>query len=190
MCNEREDRNAIEYRVVPDFPDRLVGVDGSYWRRVTLSKRPGCYVRTQLGFSRKTGQSVFNNLHTIVLTTFIGPRPEGKEGCHNDGNPCNNQLGNLRWDTHISNGADMISHGRAGLNRGSAVPSSKLTESQVLEIRRLASKGVLHRELAEQFGVSRSTIGMIVQRKRWDHLPDPQCLIEARSRQDDSGATD
>lgn len=50
-------------------------------------------------------------VHTIVLETFVGPRPEGAEGCHNDGNYLNNRLSNLRWDTVSSNRLDTVRHG-------------------------------------------------------------------------------
>lgn len=42
-------------------------------------------------------------VHRLVLTAFRGPCPTGKEGCHNDGDHTNNQLRNLRWDTHRNN---------------------------------------------------------------------------------------
>src|SRR5438270_713720 len=35
-------------------------------------------------------------VHRLVLEAFVGPRPEGLEGCHNDGSPQNNHLSNLR----------------------------------------------------------------------------------------------
>lgn len=49
-------------------------------------------------------------VHDLVLRAFVGPRPEGMEGCHGDGNRRNPRLNNLRWDTHKANGADMSRH--------------------------------------------------------------------------------
>ena len=51
-------------------------------------------------------------LHQAVLMAFVGERPEGHEACHNDGNPANNVVANLRWDTRASNAADAVRHGR------------------------------------------------------------------------------
>lgn len=51
-------------------------------------------------------------VHHLVLEAFIGPRPVGTECCHGDGDPANNMLTNLRWDSHVSNVADTIRHGR------------------------------------------------------------------------------
>jgi hypothetical protein len=52
-----------------------------------------------------------SNIHQLVLIAFIGPCPPGMECCHNDGNPSNNHLDNLRWDTRSANNLDRIRHG-------------------------------------------------------------------------------
>lgn len=57
---------------------------------------------------RKRGMCV----HRLVLMAFKGMPGEGLEGCHNDGNPANNRLENLRWDTRSANMADKLRHGR------------------------------------------------------------------------------
>lgn len=52
------------------------------------------------------------SLHVAVLEAFVGPRPEGMEGCHSP-NPdkADNRLANLRWDTASENGRDRTRHG-------------------------------------------------------------------------------
>lgn len=50
-------------------------------------------------------------VHHLVLEAFVGPRPEGMECCHDDDDPANNRLENLRWDTHSSNLNDRIKNG-------------------------------------------------------------------------------
>src|SRR3990167_2626181 len=50
-------------------------------------------------------------VHRLVLFAFRGSPPQGYESCHNDGNPSNNRLPNLRWDTAASNQADRVKHG-------------------------------------------------------------------------------
>lgn len=50
-------------------------------------------------------------VHRLVLEAFLGPCPDGMEGCHNNGDPTDNRLQNLRWDTHSSNMRDMRIHG-------------------------------------------------------------------------------
>lgn len=50
-------------------------------------------------------------VHHLVLKAFVGPRPHGLEGCHNNGEYRDNRLTNLRWDTHDSNIQDAVAHG-------------------------------------------------------------------------------
>lgn len=50
-------------------------------------------------------------VHHLVMLAFVGPRPDGLEVCHNNGNPADNRLENLRYDTHSSNMLDRNDHG-------------------------------------------------------------------------------
>ena len=50
-------------------------------------------------------------IHRLAMAAFIGPCPDGMEVCHNDGNPANNKLSNLRYGTRKENVADQIKHG-------------------------------------------------------------------------------
>ena len=50
-------------------------------------------------------------VHRLVLMAFVGECPPGMECCHNDGNPANNRLQNLRWDTPSNNSLDRNRHG-------------------------------------------------------------------------------
>lgn len=63
-----------------------------------------------VGLSRD-GQATRRAVHSLVAETFIGPRPNGAEVCHIDGNPANNGLENLRYGTHAENEADKRRHG-------------------------------------------------------------------------------
>lgn len=56
-------------------------------------------------------------VHRLVLEAFVGPCPSGCEGCHYDGNPANNIVSNLRWDTTKNNCLDKRRHGRNGGRR-------------------------------------------------------------------------
>jgi len=100
--------------------------------------------------------------HTLVLEAFVGKRPRGKECCHYDGNPQNNRLENLRWDTPKNNQADRIRHGTT--NRGERCGTAKLTLEQVKEIR---EDNRLQREIAVDYGVLQNTISRIKSGKRW-----------------------
>jgi hypothetical protein len=55
--------------------------------------------------------------------------------------------------------------------RGESQPTAKLTESKVREIREKGAAGRTRTSLAEECGVSRALIRMIIVRKRWAHVP-------------------
>lgn len=57
------------------------------------------------------GDRIHRKVHALVLEAFIGPRPHGLEGCHNDGDASNNRASNLRWDTRSENALDSVRHG-------------------------------------------------------------------------------
>ena len=103
--------------------------------------------------------------HKAVLEAFVGLRPQGMEGCHNDGNPWNNHLSNLRWDTPRNNQLDRAKHGTS--NRGERCAAAKLTEAQV---RAILTDTRLQRIIAAEYGVLQNTISRIKSGKRWGHI--------------------
>lgn len=112
-------------------------------------------------------------VHTLVLTTFIGPRPDGMEACHRNGDPTDNRVENLYWGTKSDNMQDMLRHETYAktrpTNRGSQHHMAKLTEIDVLNIRRQYVRGNGQR-LAEEYGVGCGTISSIINRKTWTHV--------------------
>lgn len=50
-------------------------------------------------------------VHRLVATAFLGPRPDGLETRHLDGNAGNPRLENLRYGTPSQNAFDRIRHG-------------------------------------------------------------------------------
>jgi len=169
----------VEYRDIPGFPGYRVGNDGSVWscRNVagwgtltdTWHKLSGLKT-TKAGHTRvdlmdgKTRHLRY--VHRLVLEAFVGPCPPGMEVCHNDGNPANNRLDNLRWDTHRENMRDRFKHGtvRLGVNHHKA----KLNPEIVRSIR--TATGVTQRQLGLTYGVPQSTIWKILNRRVWAHV--------------------
>lgn len=108
-------------------------------------------------------------VHQLVLGTFVGPRPEGMQCRHLNGNPADNRLCNLAWGTPEENREDCHNHDRYG--RGEGHTMAVLTEAEVREIRALYATGnVLMRQLAERFDTSLSNVGCIISRRSWKHL--------------------
>lgn len=50
-------------------------------------------------------------VHALVCETFHGPRPEGMECRHLNGDPSDNRAENLQWGTSSENHLDRVRHG-------------------------------------------------------------------------------
>lgn len=108
-------------------------------------------------------------VHLLVMSNFKGPRPEGMECCHDDGNPLNNHINNLRWDTHLNNIRDKYRHGTMLV--GSQKNNALLTEDKVKEIKKLiAHGGQTCVSIAKTFKVKPSTIYNISGGRSWKHV--------------------
>lgn len=113
------------------------------------------------------GIAIHKKIHKLVIETFRGPCPDGMQACHNDGDKLNTHYTNLRYDTSEGNQADRKKHGTQIY--GSQIPSSKLTETDVLEIRRLRRNRTLV-SIAEEYGVTHRTISLVCRRETWRHI--------------------
>ena len=128
------------------------GKDGNGQRLVAPRVlRPGKYstghLSVTLGSERKS-----RSVHSLVALTFLGPRPEGMEVCHNDNNPRNNRVDNLRYDTRQKNVLDAYNF---------SGKLKKLTTEDVHEIRRRLSDGEMCKDIAKDYDVNASTISGI-----------------------------
>ena len=177
----------IEYRDCPGLLGYRVGSDGSVWSRWRVKSRPGFGTGSE-SFLSKTwrqltpvadrdgylrvclqcdGKQLSRTVHCLVLEGFVGKRPSGMQGCHNDGDRANNQPNNLRWDTPRGNNADKKRHGTEQC--GERHPGAKLTHEDAKIIQhRLATegRGVVQR-LADEYRVKRWIISQIRNGKHW-----------------------
>ncbi len=117
-------------------------------------------------------------VHRLVLTAFVGPRPEGLITRHRDGNPENNRLGNLLWGTHKENHEDAKAHGT--FERGEKRSKAKITDEQCLEIRRQAEAGESIPALALKYGIAYRTAHHIITGVKWAHIGGPIKSTRAR----------
>jgi len=149
------------------------------------------YLRTVL-VNPLTGKYKTIKVHRIVALTWIG-NPENKpEINHKNGIKNDNCIENLEWCTHRENFDHSVVNGlqpglfkEGALNRyaiavlegrcekveGSKVGTSKLTETQVIEIRNKFKPRIHTREmLAQEYGVKASCIKDVICRKSWKHI--------------------
>ena len=150
--------------------ERQVKTCGGALRRVparVLRLAPDRFGHMRVGLHREGRQQQLY-VHRLVLEAFVGTCPDGMEACHGDGDPANNRLEFLRWDTPAANQADRLRHGTH--IRGERHKLSKLTEAEVLAIR-VDSRP--HRKVATDYGVSHAAVSLIKRRKNWGWLEGP-----------------
>lgn len=174
----------VVYRDCPGLPGYRVGDDGSVWscwsaggryKKSTMTNQwhrlnPTAKPCGHLHVMTKGGK--LKLVHTLVLTAFVGPRPQGMECRHfPDRDPSNNRLENLSWGTRQQNVDDQIPHGTK--RKGTMIASAKLSDDAVREIRTAAaqdsSRGYQSR-LARKYHVDQSIISEVISRKRWKHV--------------------
>jgi HNH endonuclease len=174
--------HSVEFREIPGFDgyrfyrDGVIGsqwatgFDGKtdVWRRIDGYPLGSGHIQVTIKFNGETRRF---GAHHLICWAWHGPCPDGMECCHGNGQPAENREDNLRWGTPKDNSRDSILHGT--MVRGEDKAGAKLTEAQVLEIRRLHAngRGTLLRS-AERYGVSWSAIKKVVDRKTWTHLKD------------------
>lgn len=184
------DDSTVQYRDIPGCEgfckDYRVGDDGSFWARwrpvPPEQRRPGERWASDTSWRRFTPKPQKSGhiritfpgrrrvlLHHLVLEAFVGPRPPGMECRHLDGNPGNNRVTNLKWDTHTENMRDKKRHG-TGIE-GSKHKLAKLTEAAVRAARtHYATGNVTVQQLADTHGVSLSAMWFAIKRKTWAHV--------------------
>lgn len=70
----------------------------------------------------RNGHRSSHQVHVLVLTAFVGSRPDGLEACHGPNGPADNRLTQLRWDTRSSNVLDQVEHGTHPMTSRQACP--------------------------------------------------------------------
>jgi hypothetical protein len=111
--------------------------------------------------------------HRAYYELTVGPIPDGLNCLHHCDNPPCVASDHLYCDTQQRNVDDMWDRGRSGSNR--------LTEADVIEIRKLAAQGYSHPDIAKRFGIGRSQVSHIVTGLSWQNVGGPLTFIEPSS---------
>lgn len=167
------------FRPIDTFPGYFVSDDGvvlSYRSPkqtqrlcpVVLKPRAGKYGHCSVQLCRDGNEPQSFLVHALVMAAFVGPRPPQADICHNNGNPMDNRLSNLRYDTHKNNHADQQLHGTS--NAGSKNGRSKLTAERVADIRMRLARGEHRNTVAVIHGITETTVRDIKTGRSWGHL--------------------
>ncbi len=166
----------LDARAVPGFPDYFVTKAGVVWSRRGKSPRVMVGQRRPRGYRRvllasAEGYKPFY-VHRLVLLAHVGKPPtSAHQARHLNGVAGDDRLDNLAWGTATENANDKRDHGT--LLEGEQAPASKLTESAVCEMRRLArERGLTCAQIAALHGVSSSTAQRAITGEGWN------CVVE------------
>ncbi len=173
-------KEGVEYKHIPDHPYLAAGSDGTIisckpgngrgiistrWRQLRPSLNGRGYPYVYVGRTINTKRQIRRTVHKLVLLAFVGPRPEGYECLHADGDKTNNRISNIRWGTPQENSDDKKRHGTVA--RGEKSGNSRLTELQVRAVKTLLAAGWRQQDVADLFGVTHVTIFHISMGRTW-----------------------
>lgn len=153
------------WKVFPGDPRYEVSTLGEIRNRRTGRIRKPVPIKNGYMTVMFSSPRILRYLHRIVLETFRGACPEGREASHLNGDRKDNRLYNLRWETREQNLSRRVKHQTS--YHGRRNPAAKLTDEDVQSILEKGSTGLSHVEIGKLFDVSRSTVGRILRKESW-----------------------
>jgi hypothetical protein len=169
-----------------------------FWEKVTIVGLDECWLwvggvfRNGMHYGQFQYEGRPHNAHRIAWVLTNGEIPTGVRVLHScDNPPCVNPR-HLFLGSDADNMKDMATKGRGRLQRpfnravgdrhgmhlhpervrrGEAHPRSILTDEVVLEVRRLHREGTKQSDLSRQFGIEKTVLSKVVNRRTWRHLP-------------------
>lgn len=122
------------------------------------------YIQVNLGSKLKV------YIHRVVAECYLEGFDLSLDVNHIDGNKENNHFTNLEWISHNKNMKHARQTGLIKSIQGSKNYKAKLTEDDVINIRRLFKEGKNYSELSKLYGISYSGIYGIIKNKIWKHI--------------------
>ena len=110
-------------------------------------------------------------VHRLVAIHFVKNDDNYDQVNHMDGDKNNNRFDNLEWCDCGFNVRHALKTGLRIPRNGSNINTCKLSEENVLSIRKeYAAGNISQRKLAEKYGVVQTTIKSIVNNKSWKQM--------------------
>ena len=113
----------------------------------------------------------FERAHRASWMLYRGEIPAGIFVLHKCDNPSCVNPNHLFLGTNDDNMKDMVRKGRQKSIRGSQHKNAKVTEDNVIEMRKLSASGMSQYKIAEMFGIGKSMANYICNRTSWKHVP-------------------
>lgn len=111
--------------------------------------------------------------HRVIWLHIHGPIPQGMTVNHRDGVKNNNHPDNLELATYSEQRVHAITvlGARHHDVKGAKHPKTKLSNADVLEIRRRRAAGEMVKAIAASFAMKPKAISAICNRTNWKHIP-------------------
>ncbi len=122
-------------------------------------------------WDKRTPRKIYTRMHQLVAKAFVPNPLELKEVNHDDEDKGNNFASNLKWVTRREN--CLHSRLRPPTMKGEKHGMAKITDDDVLTIRQRYRRGSPDNNLtviANEYGISVSTVHHIIQRQNWKHI--------------------
>jgi len=148
-----------------------------FWKKIERRGPDECWLWT--GTANKDGYGQVTiarekrtvRAHRIAYFLGYGVDPGALHVCHKCDEPLCNNPAHLWLGTNADNIRDALSKGRMRFRGGyghTHRTNAKITEADVVEIRRLYTTGEWsHRQIAAKFGLSQGNIWCILTRRTW-----------------------
>ncbi len=151
-------------RVVERKNNRSHSVRGGILK---LGEKNG-YVQTKLTIANVRRDK---NVHVLVASAFIGPRPEGLIVLHGENGKLDNSVGNLSYGTYKQNNAQ-DRHRDGTACTGEKHYNAVLTVEKIWLARAIVPNGPRGtlRRLAAEWGVTDATLSLAVSGKSWAYV--------------------
>ena len=137
--------------------------------------KSGCWIwtatKSEDGYGKFYFHPTYERSHRASWMFYVGEIPNGLFVLHKCDNPsCVNPY-HLFLGTNDDNIKDMVKKGRQRALRGSKHKNAKVTEKDVIEMRKLSESGLSQYKIAEMFGICKSMANYICNRTNWKHVP-------------------
>lgn len=171
------DSNGSIWRVAKRH-GRGVKPGGGYYTGATISpcQRVRAEYQTRDGYllvaATIDGQRVVTGAHRLVWTRFNNLIPPGltinhKNGVKDDNRPSNLEVATYSEQRHHAIRVLGAKHHDV---RGSKHPKTRLSEADVMEIRRLRDSGEMVRTIADRYAMKPKAVSAICNRVTWKHI--------------------
>lgn len=160
--------NAADGYFVSNFgriKSSLSRFNSSYWILKQQKQKFG-YLRVT--FLKK--KSSANFVHRVVATAFLDNPYNKPDVNHKNGNKEDNRVENLEWCTESENIRHAISTGLKIMHKGEKHNLAKLTNLDVLNIKKELFNKTNQYELAKKYNVTQTCISNINRGITWSHL--------------------